>query len=233
MNNRFLSGVILFFLLLINVSVKAENVSDPDELLEIADEQIFQRIGPSYDFSENQGYVNEILENGVIHQRYIYDGKGTDSLMSLFPVSEEIVSGSKYLKFANAGLKNFHAALTVHRVETVPEDFGGGCWIRISNILMTGSGREKGLIIVPGNKALAVNAGDQTEFWDLSDLDTEEPIKFDFIRIDGVIYVYADGEYLFKFEDGVSGSVFIDAGSMLFDSGNWVRCDFDDFAVKY
>ncbi len=233
MNNRFLSGILLLFLVLINVSANAENVYDPDELLKIADEQIFQRIGPSYDFSENQGYVNEILENGVIHQRYIYDGKGTDTLLSLFPVSEEVVSGSKYLKFANAGLKNFHAALTVHRVETVPEDVGGGCWIRISNILMTGSGREKGLVIVPGNRALEVNAGTQTDFYDLSGLDMEKPIKLDFIRIDGAIYVYADDKYLFCFEDGVSGSVFIDAGSMLFDSGNWVRCDFDDFTVRY
>ena len=232
--NRFFSGIIFFLLLLLMTeSVFADNEYDPSELLEIVDEQLMKRVGPAQDFSESQGYVNEISENNVIHQRYIYDGKGTDALLSLFPVSEDIMSSSKYLNVSGTALKNFHASLTVHQTESIPEDSGGACWIRCSDMLMTGKGRENGLLIVPGNKAFRINAGNMTELIDLSALNPEEPIKFDLIRLDGVIYVYADQEYLFSFTDDIPTTVFVDAGSLLFASGNRIRCDFDDFKLFY
>ena len=232
--NKIFSGIIFILLLLLMTgAVFADNEYDPAELLEIVDEQLMKRIGPAQDFSESQGYVNEIFENNVIHQRYIYDGKGTDALLSLFPVSEEIMSSSKYLNVTGTGLKKFHVSLTVHQAESVPEDSGGACWIRCSDILMTGKGRENGLLIVPGNKAFRINAGEVAELIDLSALTPEESIVFDLIRLDGVIYVYADQEYLFSFADDIPTSVLVDAGSLLFASGNRIRCDFDDFKLNY
>lgn len=233
MNRRWFLGTLLFLFLMAADTGFADNEYDPSELLEIVDEQLLKRIGPVQDFSENQGYVNEIDENNVIHQYYISDGAGTDALLSLFPVSEKIISSSKYLDFTETGFRNFHFSLTVHQKELVPDGTGGACWIRCSDVKMKGQGRENGLLIIPGNKMFRVDNGDEKVIFDLSALDPAEPIQFDIIRLDGVVFIYADKEFLFSFSDEISGSLFVDAGSMLFPSGNRVRCDFNDFRLYY
>lgn len=233
MNNRWFLGVLIILFLMAADSAFADNNHDPSELLEVVDGQLLKRIGPDQDFSENRGYVNEIAENKVIHQYYVADGAGTDALLSLSPVSEKVISSSKYLNFTETGFRNFHLSLTVQQKESIPKSTGGACWIRCSDVMLKGQGREKGFLIIPGSKILRVDNGAENEIFDLSGLDPSESIQFDIIRLDGVVFIYADKEFLFSFPDEIPGPLFVDAGSMLFPSGNRVRCDFDDFRLYY
>ena len=224
----------VFLVILLTGSLSyADDQYDPAELLSIADEELFLRIGPAQDYSEAQGYVNEILDKDTIHQYYVFDGVGTDVLMTLFPASDKLMGGNKWLSFPDLHAKNFHLSLTLQRTENVPAGAGGNCWIRYSDRLLTGSGHEHGLILYPGEKAFEISDGSEIEVTDLYGLYPEARIKFDFIRIDGTVYVYADGNFLFSFHDNALGGISFEAGAMLYSFGNRIRCDFDDYTVRF
>ena len=205
-------------------------------LLQTADEEIFIRAGFSQDFSENQGYVNEFVNPMTIHQYYIYDGEGSDTLMTMQPSEEVIHTTNKRLKFDNYRKNEFHAKYTVVRREDIPVNEGGICWIRYSDVLSTGVGKESGVIFYPGGKVYHFQPVDgemvYEEIGDLSDIYPDSPAAFDFIRIDGTTYVYINEKYIMHFEDGISGNVSFEAGAELFQGGNRVRCCFDDFSIK-
>ena len=86
---------------------------------------------------------------------------------------------------------------------------------------------------MPGEKALKISGTSETVLKELDNLSPETPIKFDFIRLDGTMYVYADEELLFSYKDDILGDVSIEAGAVLYGSGNRIRCDFDDFSIRY
>ena len=50
----------------------ADQTIDPEKLLLTADEEIFKRFTFSFDFTEDQGYVNEFPNPVTVHQYYIY-----------------------------------------------------------------------------------------------------------------------------------------------------------------
>lgn len=211
----------------------ADDPYDPAELLSIADEELFLRIGPAQDFSEAQGYVNEMPDKDTIHQYYVYDGVGSDVLMTLFPASDKIMGGNKRLSFPEMHMKNFHVSLTLQRTESVPAGAGGNCWIRYSDRILIGSGNEHGVIVYPGEKACEISGRSENVLTDLYGLYPEARIKFDFIRIDGTVYVYADENFLFSCEDNALDVISFEAGAMLYSFGNRIRCDFDDFTVRF
>lgn len=128
----------------------------------------------------------------------------------LFPLYlKKVISSSKYLNFTETGFRNFHLSLTVQQKESIPKGTGGACWIRCSDVMLKGQGREKGFLIIPGSKILRVDNGAENEIFDLSGLDPSESIQFDIIRLDGVVFIYADKEFLFSFPDEIPGEAFI------------------------
>ena len=205
-------------------------------LLQTADEEIFIRAGFSQDYSEDQGYVNEFANPMTIHQYYIYDGEGSDMLMTMQPSEEVIHTTNKRLKFDNYLKDEFHVKYTVVRREDIPVNEGGICWIRYSNVVSTGAGRESGVIFYPGGKVYRFQPVDgemiYEEIGDLSDIYPDETAAFDFIRMDGTTYIYINGEYIMHFQDGISGNVSFEGGSELFQGGNRVRCCFDNFSIR-
>ena len=205
-------------------------------LLQTADEEIFTRFSFSQDFSEDQGYVNELVTPVTVHQYYIYDGEGSDMLMTMQPSEDVINTTNKRLKFENYRRDEFHVKYTVVRREDIPAGGGGICWIRYSNLLSAGTGRESGVIFYPGGKAYRYGPvdGEMTyeEIGDLSKISADDPAVFDFLRMDGTTYVYVNGQYIMHFEDGISGSVSFESGAELFQGGNRVRCCFDDFSMR-
>lgn len=210
---------------------------DPMKLLETADTDLFIREGYYQDFSETQGYLNEILENGVIHQYHVHNGRGSDVLMSMFPAKESVQSTNLRLNMKEGRAVNFHAAFTLQRIENHPANAGGRCWIRCSNSASKASGSESGVILFPGDAAYVFTPENGTLHYerlaDLSILNQNRDIRFEFIRQDGVFYAYANGEFLFAYEDGIEGTVSFEGGSELFSGGNRVRCEFDDFTVRF
>ena len=54
-----------------------------------------------------------------------------------------------------------------------------------------------------------------------------------FIRLDGVSYIYANGAFLFRYDDGFVGNMSFEGGAELYPEGNRVHCDFDDFTMRY
>ena len=218
-------------------SGEPESLHDPDELLRTADTDIFPRKGFTNDFSEAQGYLNEILGNNVIHQYYVLSGKGTDILTSMLPTAGTVRAANKRLDIADGWDDEFHVSYKMQRTENIPAGRGGGCWIKYSNSVMKAPGSESGVILYPGERAyyFAPVSGktEYTPIADLYSLNQDEELRFDFIRLEGVTYFYANDRFLFSYEDGIPGNLSFSAGSILYANGNRVRCDFDDFTMTY
>ena len=207
------------------------------EMLKNADEKYFPRIGYSWSFSESQGVVNEFLEPDIIHQYYVLGGKGTDILMSMLPAAAGARTGNKRLDHPESWKDEFHVSYTMQRREDIPAGKGGRCWIRYDNAAAKGANAQSGVILFPGERAYYFKtvSGEvtYTAIGDLSGLDQDELLKFDFIRISGTCYFYANGEFLFSFHDGIPGNVSFKSGSELFAGGSRVLCEFDDFVMTY
>lgn len=225
-------SVFLFFVLTVGLSF-ADDEYDPEELLSTADEELFVRLGIDQDFSEDQGYVNEILVNDTIHQYYVYDGVGTDILMTLFPAPERVMGGNKRLTFYDLWDADYHVSLTMNRTESIPDASAGNCWLRITDYRMRGRGNEHELIILPGEKVYKKFGESETVLFELDSLSPETPIKFDLIRLAGTMYVYADENFLFSCEDDIPYGISFEAGAVLYGMGNRVRCDFDDISIRF
>ena len=210
--------------------------NDPQSLLASADEEIFIRKYYTQDFSENQGYVNEFPNEKTIHQYFIYDGVGTDRLVSLLPAAEDVRTTNKRLSFPQFRLAEFHITYSVRKSTAVPDADAGRCWIRFSNVVIRGEGKESGVILYPGEAAYFFSPSEDgyqyENIADLTSLDPEMMNAFDFIRLDRTIYVYANGEQLFSYSDGITDAVSFEAGAELFTDGNIIRCDVDDFSVR-
>lgn len=209
---------------------------DPQSLLASADEEIFIRGYFTQDFTENQGYVNEFPNEKTIHQYFIYDGIGTDRLVSLLPAEERVHTTNKRLTFPQIRLNEFHITYSLRKTDAIPSAESGTCWLRFSNVVIQGEGNESGVIFYPGDGAYFFSPGENGPEYksiaDLSGLNPEEMNSFDFIRLEGTTYVYANGVFLFKYDDGIRDAISFEAGAELFEGGNCIRCDFDDFTVK-
>ena len=211
------------------------NTDDPDELLLTVDELLFPREGFSRDFTEEQGYLNEVLPGRIIHQFYVHDGRAGDVLTAVFSADRTVQTSNLRLDFPDSRADNFHTSITVQRTENLPEG-SGDCWIRYSNKMVKSEGYETAVVFIPGDAVYAVSPVDgkpaAAAVADLSALDPDEEIKFDFIRLDGTVYVYADEVFLFTYEDGIPGKVTFDAGTRMLENGNRVCCEFDDFTMQ-
>lgn len=216
---------------------KPQEIIDPQLLLDEVDDKVFLRKGFKQTFSEAQGYVNEILSPNVIHQYYVLQGKGTDILMSMLPAEKTVRADNKRLNITDGWDDEFHISYFMQRTENLPNGRGGGCWIKYSNSVTKASGSESGVILYPGERAYYFTPADGVLTYepiaDLYFLNQDEGIKFDVIRLNGISYFYANGNFLFSFEDGITGKVSFDAGTILYANGNRVRCDFDDFIMTY
>ena len=227
--------LIIFLLLLTAAVLTAGNAmaaEDPQTLLKRADSEIFIKAGFSQDYSEAQGYVNEFAPGDVLHQYFIKDGVGTEILTSLQSAPADVFVTNKRLKFDDRRAKAFHAGYSVRRTESIPEE-AGRCWIRYSDAVVAGAGRESGVILYPGYKAFAYSPSDgtvqYTEIADLSQFDINKNVKLDVIRLDGISYFYFNGEFAFQYEDGITNPVSFEGGTELHEGANRIRCDFDNF----
>ncbi|GAP39687.1 hypothetical protein [Flexilinea flocculi] len=241
--NRILIVLFVFITILFAVSASFYVVEDkttepigPKNLLNIADREIFIRDAFGQNFSEEQGYVNEMINTDTIHQYYIYDGKGTDVLMSMLPSEISIKTSNKRLTFEQVRKDEFHVTYSVQQKENIPAKTGGKCWIRYSNVVLMGKGRESGVILYPGENAYFFTPVDSEityeKIADLSNLNPEKKNKFDFFRLSGTVYVYGNGEFLFSYEDKIKETVSFESGSELSEGGNRIRCDYDDFTMR-
>ncbi len=217
---------------------KEEALADPDLLLQVADEQFFPRIGPDETFWQTQGYLNEVLEGDIIYQHFVREGMGSEVLMSMFPAEISARAGKLRPSITQAWERDYHVTITVVRTENVP-DGAGGCWLRFSNVRTKGEGGESGLILFPEREAFHFEpVGNHhdltyTPVANLSSLNLDSAIKFDFIRLDGVTFIYANGKFLFSFEDGFDGKMSFEGGVEIYEGGSRVRCDFDNYAMRY
>ena len=190
-------------------------------------------------YPENQVALDSIMrilkENDI---PYKVIGKGSDLLMSMFPAEVSARAGKLRPSVTQAWEKDYHVTITVWRAEDIPAG-AGGCWLRYSNVRTKSYGSESGLILFPEREALGFEpAGDHenliyTPAASLAGLDLDNAIKFDFIRLDGVSYIYANGRFLFSYEDGFDGKMSFEGGAELYAGGNRVRCDYDDFSMRY
>ena len=238
-----LKRMLFFFLLLCFLSTavpafceEEAGIINPKNLLSRADADIFVRSAFIQDFSEDQGYVNELPNPTTIHQYFIYEGVGTDRLLSLLPAAEDVRTTNKRLTFSQTRKDEFHVTYSVIQKENIPETGNGRCWIRYSNIGIIPEGKESGLIFFPGEKAYffypSENKMVYEEIADLSALDPMTENKFDFIRMEQTVYVYANGKFLFDYKDGIPEWVSFEAGAELFKGANQVRCDFDNYTMR-
>lgn len=241
MKRNFISllSVLIFFAFFSCIAVNAQdegNIVNTKQLLEKADVDYFPLMSYGIDFSEDQGYVNEFPNPLTLHQYYIYDGVGSDILMTINPSEERIHISNKRLNFDQYRAREFHVTLSVERTENIPDAEGGLCWIRYSNVIYSGAGKESGLILYPGDQAYLFKPVEGEIAYepaaDLSELNADRQIKFDFIRLDGTIYVYANERFLFSAKDDLTDYVSFEAGSDLLEGGNRVHCTFDDFSIK-
>lgn len=213
-------------------------LADPKLLLMVADEMFFTRVGPDETFWQTQGRLNEVLDGDIIHQYYVSGGIGSEVLMSMLPAEVSTRAGNLRPSVTQAWEKDYHVTITVLRGEDIPAG-AGGCWLRYSNVRTKSYGSESGLILFPEREALGFEpAGNQkdliyTPVASLTSLDLNNAVKFDFIRLNGVSYIYANGRYLFSYEDGFNGKMSFEGGAELYEGGNRVRCDFDDFSMRY
>ncbi len=239
MKIKFFARLSLFLVLclfLLSGTAFAQNSGksiDPEVLLN--DDSFFPLKGYTNTFTGLQGYVNEVGQDGIIHQFYMRSGKATDIQMSLFPAVRSSQTTNRFLVLDKSWYKEFHAGITLQRTESIPAGTGGLCWVRYTNFARKGSESESGIILYPGGEAYAFGPHNGTiryeKIADLSELDPSEEIRLEFIRIDGVSYFYADGNFLFSYADGIPGEVSFEAGALLSEGGNRVHCDFDDFSM--
>ena len=163
---------------------------------------------------------------------------GYEVLMSMFPAEVTARAGKLRPSVTQTWEKDYHVTLTVLWGEDSPSG-SGGCWLRYSNVRSKGEGGESGLILFPEREAFRFeplgNHKDlvYTPVADLSGLNLDSAIKFDFIRLDGVTYIYANGNYLFSYDDGYKGKMSFEGGAEIYVGGNRVRCDFDNFSMRY
>ena len=227
----------MIFLLMLMAFVlvfgNAMGAEDPQKLLSTADSEIFIKAGFAQDYSEAQGYVNEFVGGGdVLHQYYIQNGVGIEVLTSLQPSSLDVSVTNKRLKFEDRRAKVFHVSYKMWLTESIPEN-AGRCWMRYSDAVIAGAGRESGVILYPGYKAYAFSPVDgemkYSEIADLSDFSLLNQLKIDVIRLDGISYFYINGTFAFQYEDNIANPVSFEGGSELFEGSNRIRCDFDDF----
>ena len=213
-------------------------IPEPDVLLKVADELYFPRVDFSETFWRTQGYLNEVLEGDLIHQGCVRSGRGSDLLMSMFPAERSMMTSNIRLDMKRDLEKDYHASIIMLRGEDIPAG-SGGCWLRYTNVKVKGNGSESGLILFPERGAYAVTPVGNLEdleytfVADLSGLDLHNAIKFDFIRLDGVSYIYANETFLFSYDDGYDGRMSFEGGAELYEGGNRVRCDFDNFTMRY
>ena len=233
---------LFFAFLLLSGSAAAQDdaevkeIMNPQSLLQNVDEEVFKRFSFSQDYSEDQGYVNEFPNRLTLHQYYVFDGEGSDMLMTMQPSLEVVNTTNKRLTFDQIRNREFHATFSVVRREDIPDGSGGICWIRYSNVMLMTPGKESGVIFYPGDQAYYFSPVDGQMTYhaigDLSDLDPNEAAKFDFIRLEGTTYVYVNGNFRFSYEDGILDTVSFEGGSQLYRDGNRVRCAFDDFSMR-
>lgn len=227
-----MSFIICFtaFLLFTFFSVCAQD--DPETLYRTADTEIFIKRGFEQRYNETQGCVNEFTGGEILHQYYIKDGKASDVMTSLQPAPQSVSAANKRLKFDDQRAKGFHVSYRMNRAESIPEN-AGYCWLRYSDAVLAGAGRENGVILYPGEKAYSFTPVDgvmqYTEIADLSKFGPSGNIMIDVIRLNGIAYFYFNGQFAFQYEDGITNPVSFEGGSLLLEGANRIRCDFDDF----
>ena len=218
-----------FLVLSVCIAYAQEN---PETLLRTADTEIFIKRGFEQSYNETQGCVNEFNGGDVLHQYYIKDGKASDVMTSLQSAPATVSAGNKRLKFDEQRSKGFHVSYRINRAESIPEN-AGYCWLRYSDAVLAGAGRESGVILYPGEKAYSFSPVEgvmqYTEIADLSTFGPSGNIKIDVIRLNGTAYFYFNGNFAFQYEDGITNPVSFEGGSMLLEGANRIRCDFDDF----
>lgn len=209
---------------------------NPQRLLETADTNIFVRDAFKQDFSEIQGYVNEFPNPVTVHQYYIMNGEGSDVLMTMQPSEVTVRTSNKRLNFDQIRKNEFHVTYSVARKEDIPTGASGLCWMGYSNRISRGIGKESGVILYPGDQAYYFTPADGEMTYesiaDLSDLNPEDYTKFDFIRLDGIMYFYINGQFRFSYDDGIKDIVTFEAGAELHQYGNRIRCTFDNFSMR-
>lgn len=233
---------LFFAFLLLSGSAAAQDdaevkeIMNPQNLLQTVDEEVFKRFSFSQDYSEDQGYVNEFPNRLTLHQYYVFEGEGSDMLMTMQPSEEVVNTTNKRLTFDQVRNREFHATFSVVRREDIPDGSGGICWIRYSNVMLKTPGKESGVIFYPGDQVYYFSPVDGQMTYhaigDLSDLNPNETAKFDFIRLEGTTYVYVNGNFRFSYEDGIPDTVSFEGGTQLYRDGNRVRCAFDDFSMR-
>lgn len=207
---------------------------NPETLLRTADSEIFIKAGFTQDYNKDTDYINEFINDNIIHQFYNAHGKSVEVLTSLRPSPLTVIANNKNLQFDAQRVRGFHASFKMRRVESVPED-GGYCWLRYSDKFQSGFGKERGVILYPGLRAysFAPDNGElvYTEIADLSEFNTERDVRVDIIRLDGISYFYFDKFFVFQYEDGISGLVSFEGGTELLEGANRILCEFDDFSI--
>ncbi len=224
------STIVLFIFFLLSFQIVSAEVN-PKTLLSTADSQIFIKAGFSQDYHEAQGYVNEFTKEGVLHQFFIKDGKCTDILTTLQPSPGKVSVTNKRLKFIDRRAKVFHASMEITQSESLPKNTSH-CWIRYSDVAVTGPGLESGIILYPGEKAFSYFPVDGVmQYKEIADISNfnNKTVKVDIIRLDGISYFYLNKTFAFQYEDGITNMVSFEAGSELLEGSNRIRCDFDNF----
>lgn len=235
----FLAGLILMaFCPGIVCGQDEKEMINPQHLLETCDKEIFIREGFSQTFWEDQGYVNEFPNPVTVHQYYIYDGIGSDVLMTMQPSEVTVRTTNKRLRFDWDRQREFHVTYSVARREDIPAGGGGVCWLGYNNFVVKGVHKYSGVILYPGGEAFYFTHNDEGEMVyesiaDLSELDQDDYNQFDFIRLNGITYFYANGKFLFSYEDGITDVVTIEGGAELSKSGNRIHCIFDDYSMMH
>lgn len=231
----FLFFVLILIPVVILGTVFAVDTDDPDVLLATIDNDLFRRTRYFQDYTEIQGYINEFLENDVIHQYYVNFGRATDMLISMTPNKETIRKFNIRTNPAEYHQAEFHVTYTMMRTETIPAKTGGRCWMRYGNMYMKRDGTETCVTLIPGDNAYLVTIVDGSQQYepiaDLSFLSQDDMITFDFIRLGGETFFYADSKFLFKYKDGFNSQVSFQGGSELFEGSNLIRCEFDNFRM--
>ncbi len=227
--------MIFIFCLMASLVLALSSVSaqeNPETLLRTADTEIFIKRGFEQNYNETQGCVNEFTGGNVLHQYYIKDGKASDVMTSLQSAPSTVSAANKRLKFDEQRAKGFHVSYRMNRAESIPEN-AGYCWLRYSDAVLAGAGRESGVILYPGEKAYYFTPVEgvmqYSEIADLSSFGPAGNIKIDVIRLNGIAYFYFNGKFAFQYEDGITNPVSFEGGSMLLEGANRIRCDFDDF----
>lgn len=221
----------------LSAASSADDEMNPKELLRIADSEIFLRKGPDFSYPADKGVINEKLEGNILHQYWISGFRYTDVLTSMIPSVKQAQTTNQWMRFDQFWGREFHAVFYVQKVENMPKESGGTCWLGYTNILQRGEKYQSGVLLYPGSNAYwyTIENGERVmePIADLSSLKLSRNIRFDFIRLDGTLFVYANQKFLFRYEDGITDNVSFSAGSELFENGNRVRCEVHDVSILY